>query len=110
MSLEWIFTYKIDENNFLHKYKARFVVRGDFQELNTQDVYAATLIFKIFRSLMTLMTAFDLKTRQLNAINAFLNAKNDESIYCFLSNDYRQSEKMMKVFRTLYGQKKSPLL
>lgn len=82
-------------------------MKKNFQELNIQNVYAITLTFKIFRSFMTLMTTFDFEIRQLNAINAFFNAKNDESIYCFLSNNYKQSKKMMKMFRTLYDQKKS---
>ena len=78
--------------------------------MDIQDVYAATLTFKVFRSLMTLVAVFDLKTRQLNAVNAFLNAKNDESIYCFLSDGYRRSEKIMKILRAFYDQRKSLLL
>jgi hypothetical protein len=60
---------------------------------------------------MTLVAAFDLKTRQLNAINAFLNAHNDELIYCQMSDDYRLNEKVIKIIRALYEQKrKSSLL
>ncbi len=58
------------------------MIRSDLQAYNSQDVYAATLAAKVFRMFMTLMTAYHLKTRQLNAINAFLNAHNDELIYC----------------------------
>jgi hypothetical protein len=46
---------------------------------------------------MTLVAAFNLKTRQLNAINAFLNAHNDELIYCQMSDDYRLDEKVIKI-------------
>ncbi len=59
---------------------------------------------------MTLIAAFNLKTRQLNAINAFLNAHNDESIYCQMFDDYRLEEKVIKIIRALYEQKKSSLL
>jgi hypothetical protein len=58
------------------------MIRNDLQAYDSQDVYAATLAAKIFKVLMTLMTAYHLKTRQLIAINAFLNAHNDEFIYC----------------------------
>ena len=59
---------------------------------------------------MILMIAFNLKTHQLNAINAFFNAQNNNLIYCFLSDDYRKSEKIIKIMRVLYDQKNSLLL
>ena len=108
--MKWVFIYKIDADGFFIKFKTRFVVRGDLQEMDTQDVYAVILAFKVFRSLMTFVAAFGLETRQLNAINVFLNAPNDEKIYCFLPDDYRQPKKIMKVLRALYDQRKSPLL
>lgn len=95
--LKWVFTH----NGFLSKYKARLVVRGDLQEMNTQNVYAATLAFKVFHSLIDLVAAFGLETRQLDAVNAILNAKNDDSVYCFLSDGYRQAGKVKKVLRAL---------
>ena len=110
MLLKWVFTYKFNENDDLTKCKARLVVRGDLQEMNTQDVYAATLAFKIFRSLIALVAAFGLETRQLDAVDASLNAKNDDPVYCFLPDGYRQPGKVTKVSRALYGQRKSPLL
>jgi hypothetical protein len=78
--------------------------------IDSQDVYATTLASKVFRILMILVAAFDLKTRQLNAINAFLNAHNDELIYCQMSDDYRLDEKVIKIIRALYEQRKSSLL
>jgi hypothetical protein len=110
ISLKWVFTYKTDSNGYLIKYKARIVIRNDLQMVDPQDVYAVTLISKVFRVLMTLVAAFDLKTRQLNAINAFLNAHNDEPIYCQMPDDYRLDEKVIKIIRALYKQRKSLLL
>lgn len=105
-----MFTDKLNENDFLNKYKTRFVMKKNFQKMNIQDVYATKLIFKVFCFLMIFVIAFDLKTQQLNAINVFLNAKNNESIYCFLFDNYRRPKKIMKIFRTLYNQRKSSLL
>ena len=85
-------------------------MKSNFQKFNTQDVYAATLTFKIFRSFMTLIAAFDLQIHQLNAINAFLNAENNVSIYYFLLDDYKRFNKMIKMLKTLYDQRKSSLL
>ncbi len=86
------------------------MIRDDLQMIDPQNVYAVTLISKVFRILMTLVAAFNLKTRQLNAINAFLNAHNDELIYCQMSDDYRLDEKVIKIIRALYEQRKSLLL
>ena len=108
--LKWVFTYKINENDYFSKYKTRLVMKNDFQKFDIQNVYAVTLTIKIFKFLMTLMIAFDFRTHQLNAINAFLNAQNDKLIYCFLSDGYKKSEKIMKMIRVLYDQRKSLLL
>jgi hypothetical protein len=86
------------------------VIRDDLQVVDSQNVYATTLTSKVFRVLMALVAAFNLKTRQLNAINAFLNAHNDEPIYCQMPDGYRLDEKVIKIIRALYEQRKSPLL
>jgi hypothetical protein len=78
--------------------------------IDLQNVYATTLASKMFKILRILVTAFDLKTRQLNAINAFVNAHNDEFIYCQMFDDYRLDEKVIKVIRALYKQRKLLLL
>ena len=108
--LKWVFIYKYDADGFLIKHKARLVVRGDMQKMDNQDVYAATLAFKVFRTLVVLMTAFSLETRQLDAINAFLNAHNDEAVYCYMPDGYRQPKKVLKVLKVLYEQRKFSLL
>ncbi len=77
---------------------------------NAQNVYAAILASKIFWMLMIMMTAYRLKTRQLNAVNAFLNAINDEIVYCYMSDDYKQSEKVFRIIKALYDQRESSLL
>ena len=81
-----VFKYKFDEDGFLIKYKTRLIIRNDLQHTN-QNIYAITLVARIFRVLMTLVAAFNLKTRQFNAINAFAHNSIDESTFC------RSSEK-----------------
>jgi hypothetical protein len=77
---------------------------------NAQNVYAATLASKVFRMLMTMMIVYRLKTRQLDAVNAFLNAINDEIVYCYMPDGYKQSGKVFRMIRALYDQRKSSLL
>lgn len=81
ISTTWVFKYKFYEKGYLVKYKARLCARGDLQHTE-QDTFAATLAARIFRSLMALVAAFDLKTRQYDAVNAFANSPIDEATYC----------------------------
>jgi hypothetical protein len=87
------------------------VIHDDLQKINNaQNVYAATLASKIFRTMMTLIVDFHFKIRQLNAVNVFLNVFNDEKIYCYMSNEYKQFKKILKLLRALYDQRKVLLL
>ena len=108
--LKWIFIYKHDSNDFLEKYKTRLMMREDLQKIDRQNVYATILAFRVFRSLMTLVTAFGLKIRHLNAINVFFNVTNDDSIYCHMSNEWKIQKKLLKIIKILYEQRKFPLL
>ncbi len=87
------------------------MIREDLQMIdNVQNVYAATLASKIFRMFMIMMIVYRLKTRQLNAVNAFLNAINDEIVYCYMLDEYKQSEKVFRMIKALYEQRKSSLV
>ncbi len=87
------------------------MIRDDLQKVNNaQNVYAATFALKIFRMMITLIVDFHLKIRQLNAVNVFLNAFNDEKIYCHMWNKYKNLKKILKLLRALYDQRKSLLL
>jgi hypothetical protein len=109
--LKWIFIYKSDFDDFLFKYKARIVICDDLQKINNiQNVYIATFASKIFRMMMTFIVDFHFKIKQLNVVNVFLNVFDDEKIYCHMSNEYKQFKKILKLFRTLYDQRKSLLL
>jgi hypothetical protein len=87
------------------------VIRDDLQKVNNnQNVYAATFASKIFRMMMTFVADFHFKIKQLNVVKFFLNVFNEEKIYCYISNEYKQFKKILKLLRALYDQKKSFLL
>jgi hypothetical protein len=108
--LKWVFTYKFDTDGFLLKHKARICVRGDLQPLTDEDNYAATLAHKTFRALMAITAAFGYETKQMDAVNAFLNAELDELVYCYYPHRFEQPEKCLRLKRALYGLRKSPRL
>lgn len=115
--LTWVFKYKFDTEGYLIKYKARLCVRGDLQ-VTEQDTYAATLAAKTFRALSALMAAFDLESRQYDAVNAFVNSPIDEDTFCELPEGFYlleelqdlQSGLILQLLRALYGLKQSPAL
>ena len=76
-----MFKYKFDNEKYLIKYKIRLCARDDLQQTK-QNVYVATLTIKIFKALMIIVIAFNLNTRQYDAINVFVNNDIDEFTYC----------------------------
>jgi hypothetical protein len=116
----WVFKYKFDEDDFLIKYKIRLCARNNLQRIN-QDIYVITLVARIFRTLMILIAAFDLKTQQFDAVNAFANNSINESIYCRTlenwsksssndQNDQSNDDVLLLLLRALYDLKQSSAL
>ena len=63
LPLMWVFTYKFDSDGYLHKFKARLVVRGNLHVPNKKDTYTATLVLRIFRALMAITAYFNLEIK-----------------------------------------------
>lgn len=109
--VKWVFTYKVDENGILQKFKARLVVRGDMQLVSAyKDTYAATLAARVVRALMAIAAYFDLDTQQIDAVNAFTNSLLDEEVYVRCPEGYEKTGMCLKLIRALYGLRRSPLL
>jgi hypothetical protein len=68
-------------HDFLYKFKARLVARGDLQYTEVVT-YAAILAAQIFREIIANGAAFDLDTRQYDIVNAFANADLPSPIPC----------------------------
>ena len=94
------------------------MARSDYQNTD-QDIYAVTLVARIFRALMAVVATFNLETRQFDAVNAFANSSIDESIYCKPSEEWfyesesnrsRLDEILLLLQRALYGLKQSSAL
>ena len=109
LPLIWVFKYKFDSDGYLDKFKARLCVRGDLQRTE-QDTYAATLAARTFRALMAIAAAFNLEIFQYDAVNAFLNSKLNEEIFCQCPEGFERHGKCWTLIRALYGLKQSPLL
>jgi hypothetical protein len=110
LSLMWTFVYKLDTDGYLAKYKARLCVRGDLQESTYLDTYATTLAVRIFRTLMAIMAAFNLETRQYDIVNAFTNSELDETVHCACLEGYTKEDSCLLLLRALYRLCRSPIL
>ena len=107
--ITWIFKYKLDIENFLIKYKAHLCAKDNLQSIK-QNVYAATLTYKIFRTFMTIINVWNLKTRQYDAVNAFANSDIDEPTYCFSSKNWKKSKVLLLLLKVLYELKQTSIL
>jgi hypothetical protein len=71
---------------------------------------ATTLASTTFCMLMAITARFDLETRQLDAINAFVNCDLDEIVYIRLLPGFKKPEKVLLLRKALYRLRQSPLL
>ena len=108
--LKWVWTYKLDENGWLLRFKARLCVRGDLQLPSIRDTYAATLAYKLFRSQCALIAANDLNTMQFDVVNAFPHAELNHDVYCQMPPGMEEKGFSLKLKRALYGLAESPKL
>jgi hypothetical protein len=99
--LIWVFKYKFDIDDYLKKFKTRLCVRDDLQSID-QNTYATTFAVKIFRALIIISIAFDLKIWQYDAVNAFINNEIDEELYNESSNEFSRFDYCWKLNKTLY--------
>ena len=56
---------------------------------------------------MAIAAAFNLETKQLNAVNAFLNTELDELIYYYFPYKFKQLNQCFRLKRIFYGFRKS---
>jgi hypothetical protein len=59
---------------------------------------------------MAMTAYFDLETRQLDAVNAFVNCDLDEVVYMRPPPGFKKPGKVILLKKALYGLRRSPLL
>jgi hypothetical protein len=106
----WVFKYKLDKHGNLQKCKARLVVCGNQQAAEDLFTRATTLASTTFRTLMAMTARFDLETRQLNVINAFVNCDLNKVVYMRLLPGFEKPGKVLLLRKALYRLRRSPLL
>ena len=105
-----MFKYKTDKHGNLQKCKARLVVCGNQQQNHDLPTRATTLAITSLRILLAVAAKFNLETLQLDAVNAFVHADLDETVFMRMPPGYLQSGKVLKLNKALYGLRRSLLL
>ena len=88
-------------------------MRGDLQDTQSlQSTYAATLAARSFQTLIAIAAHFDLKVKQFDMAQAFLNASREgqEPVVYELPEGFRKPGIYVKLRKALYGLRDSPLL
>ena len=106
--MRWVFITKKDGD--LIKHKARIVVRGDLDKIpyNRDEIYTHKLSLPHLRSVLSLINHHDMETLSFDAVQAFVNAKRDKPIHCYMPEGFRQAGKVLRVWQALYGHRQSP--
>ncbi|KAI2509575.1 hypothetical protein MHU86_4836 [Fragilaria crotonensis] len=102
----WAFRRKRRPNGEVHKLKARFVVRGDLQILNSSEgTYSPVVDWSTVRLLFILTVAQFLKSTTIDFNAAFVQSDLPEPIYLELPPGYSVpgEDKVYKVIKSLYG-------
>ena len=106
-----VYVYKFNKHRRFVKAKARLVVRGN-QQLRgaAENNYTATLVGRLFRTVIAIATRFNLKLLQFNAVNAFVNADLDKEVYIYIPLGYRRFRTILQLNKALYSLYQSLLL
>ena len=110
LECQWVFKYKTDKHGRLQKCKARLVVCGNQQKHHDLPTRAPTLAITSLRVLLAVATKLDLETLQLDAVNAFVHANLDETVFMRMPPGYGENGKVLRLNKALYGLRQSPLL
>ena len=85
----WIYIYKFIKKRMLLKYKICLIIQDNQQiAFNITNIYIIILVARFFCIFMVLTARFDLELIQYNAINTFVHAKLDETVYMRILDEY----------------------
>lgn len=110
LGCQWVFKYKTDKHGRLQKYKARLVVCGNQQQHHNLPTRVTTLAITSLRVLLVVAAKFDLETLQLDAVNVFVHAELDKTVFMRMPLGYSKRGKVLRLKRAFYGLQRSFLL
>lgn len=106
---KWVYKVKYDERGNIAKFKARLVARGFSQRygIDYDEVFAPVAKQQTLRMLLSVAGARGYEVKQYDVESAFLNGELSEEIYMRQPPGFKQSNKMLKLRKSLYGLKQA---
>lgn len=88
-----MFKTKLDTNEFIDKYKARWVAKGFQQKYDIDyiETFSNTIEPMVFRALFALAAFNDLEIQQWDIKSAFPNASIDKEIYVIQPIEFEEN-------------------
>jgi hypothetical protein len=104
----WVYKVK-DNGDQPSRYKARLVAQGFTQKFGEDydEVFAPVTRSSTFRTLLTIASKQNLTVQQFDVKTAFLNGTLQEEIYMKLPPNHIQSDKVLRLNKSLYGLKQA---
>lgn len=105
---KWVYKVKYDEKNN-PQYKARLVAQGFNQRygVDFDEVFAPVAHSTTLRMLLSVAGVNNYKIKHYDVKSAFLNGKLDEEIYMKQPPGFENSDKVLKLKKSLYGLKQA---
>ena len=103
LGCQWVFKYNTDKNGNLQKCKARLIIYSNEQQNHKLFTRAITLAIISLHILLAVVAKFDLKTLQLDVVNAFVYENLDKTVFMRILLGYVQSGKVLKLNKASYG-------
>ena len=111
---KWVYTVKIDENDNISKFKARWVIQSfqQWKNIEYQQIYASVIAESIIQIIFIVAVIKDWHIKQINFITIFLNEilSNTETVYMRQLIDYEdktESGLVCQLNQDLYSLKQS---
>jgi hypothetical protein len=112
----WVFRRKRSPDGTITKWKARWVLRGDLQDVDF-DTYASVVAWSTVTIFMVLGLILRWTVKALDFDNAFVQAEIDHEVFAFLPRGYCSMIKTqigdkacLKLKKSLYGLSVAPKL
>jgi len=108
--VKWVYKVKTDETGALTKYKARITPKGFKQKRGVDyfEVFANTGKYKTMRLTLSIAAARNMRVRQLDVPQAFIQSELHEDVYMEMPEGFAQPGMVCRLLKSLYGLKQSP--
>jgi hypothetical protein len=110
---KWVLDQKFDSDGKWVRNRARWVVCGNFESWQYQDLYAAVANNTSVKVFLLITAILDLECEQIDVVTAFLNAslEEEDEIYVAQPDGFDDGTgRVCRLLQALYGLRKAPLL